>query len=303
MSEKSRKATKKVQEKEAKKPLPNKKLLIISITLAVIIILGAAIYQFFWQASESEVKFPLKTSIVDQLGKSFPIQSFRENITSLLVNQNFTVVYNGSEEITVEFFKGLPKSNCGLYLLRAHSAVRNNTNIIDFFTNEPYQGGKYEEYGERLGIGWYLQDPNKKYFVIGPGFVEIMDGKFPKSIIIAMGCKSLKYTTMAQAFLNKGAQLYIGWTDDVDAYDSDKIIFLLLELLFNEGKTISDAIRECNRIPRQYPGELDYFPKDAGKKRISELICVSIKAYNIFDFRGQIFIAAVIKSGNLKRAD
>lgn len=303
MAEKSWKI-KKVQEREAKKLLLNKKLLAISITLAALIILGAALYQLLWRTSEIEVKFPFKAAIIDQLGESFPIQSFKENATDLLVNQNFIVVYNDSEEVTVELFKKLPKSNCGLYILRVHSAVRSNTDLIDFFTNDPYQEDKYEEYNNRLSIGWYQWDPNKKYFAIGPSFVEIMDGTFPRSIIIAMGCKSLKYTTMAQAFLNKGAQLYIGWTDDVDAYDSDKITFHLLELLFKYNKTISDAVRECNSIPRQYPGKLDYFPKEAGDKEISEIIYVSTQAFNIFDSRWQVFIAAPVKkNGNLKRAN
>jgi len=46
MPEKTRK-TKKVQEKETKKPLLNKKLLAISITLAATIILGAVLYPAF----------------------------------------------------------------------------------------------------------------------------------------------------------------------------------------------------------------------------------------------------------------
>jgi hypothetical protein len=304
MPEKTRKI-KKVQEKGAKKPLLNKKLLAISITLAATIILGAVLYQLFWRIQEREVKFPFKAAIIDQLGESFPIQSFRENVTSLLVSQNFIVIYNCSEEVTVEFFGKLPKSNCGLYILRVHSTVRNNTDLVDFFTNEPYQENKYEEYGDRLSEGWYQWAPDQKYFAIGPRFVEIMDGTFPKSIVIAMGCKSLKYPTMAQAFLKKGAQLYIGWTDDVDAYDSDKITFHLLELLFKYNKTISDAVKECNSLPRQFPGKLDYFPKDAGNKRMSEIIHVSaFHALDILDSKEQILIAAAVRGdGDLERLD
>jgi hypothetical protein len=262
--------------------------------------MGAVLYQFFWRNQESEVKFPLKAAIVDQLGESIIKNSyFKKNVTDLLVNQNFTVVYNGSEEVTVNFFKRLPKSNCGIYILRVHSAVRNNTDsgLIDFFTCEPYQENMYDEYGDRLSVGWYQWEPDKKYFAIGPGFVEVMDGPFPKSIIIAMGCKSLKYPTMAQAFLNKGAQLYIGWTDDVDANDSDILTFRLMELLFKYNKTISEAIEECNRIPRQYwQSKLDYFPKNVGNKRMSEIIYASIpQSFNTLNPKEQVFIAITIR--------
>ena len=294
MSEKTR-WTRKIHEQK-KRAFLNKKLLAVSFTLAIIIIMGAVLYQFFWR--NQEVKFPLKAAIVDQLGESIIKNSyFKKNVTDLLVNQNFTVVYISSEEVTVNFFKKLPKSNCGIYILRVHSALRNNTDLIDFFTCELYQENMYDEYGDRLSVGWYQWEPDKKYFAIGPGFVEVMDGTFPKSIIIAMGCKSLKYPTMAQAFLNKGAQLYIGWTEDVDASDSDILTFRLMELLFKYNKTISEAIEECNRIPRQYwQSKLDYFPKNVGNKRMSEIIYASIpQSFNTLNPKEQVFITITIR--------
>jgi flagellar basal body-associated protein FliL len=293
MPEKTRK-TGKVKKIEEKPPL-NRKLLAVSIILAIIIIMGALLYQFFWRTQE--VKFPLKAAIVDQLGESIQNPYFKKNVTDLLVNQNFTVVYNSSEEVTVNFFKKLPKSNCGLYILRVHSAVRNNTDLIDFFTCELYRENMYDEYGDRLSVGWYQWEPDKKYFAIGPGFVEVMDGTFPKSIIIAMGCKSLKYPTMAQAFLINGAQLYIGWTDDVDANDSDNLTFRLMELLFKYNKTISEAIEECNRVPRQYwQSKLDYFPKNIGDERMSEIIYTSTpQTFNTLNPKNQVFIAITIR--------
>jgi hypothetical protein len=294
MLEKTRKA-KKIQEKEERHHLLNRKLLAVSIALAIIIITGAVLYRLLWPTQE--VKFPLKAAIIDQLGESIRNPNFKENVTQLLLKQNFAVVYNSSEEVTVNFFKKLPKSNCGLYILRVHSAVRNKTELIDFFTCEPYQENKYSEYGDRLSVGWYQWETGKEYFAIGPGFVEVMDGRFPKSIIIAMGCKSLKYPTMAQAFYNKGAQLYIGWTDDVDAEDSDNLTFHLMELLFKYNKTISEAIKECNNFPRKYPGKLNYFPENMGSKKISQLIQASyFQGFDVVNNGGETFIAVPTKN-------
>jgi len=103
-----------------------------------------------------------------------------------------------------------------------------------------------------------------------------MDGDFPKSIVIAMGCHSLNYSTMAQAFIDKGAKLYIGWTGLVSVTDSDEATIKLLELLFIENKTINDAIIQCNiyllTLHPEFGGELDYFPKDMGNKKVWDIV-------------------------------
>ncbi|MEM3697557.1 MAG: hypothetical protein QXQ94_08695 [Candidatus Bathyarchaeia archaeon] len=219
---------------------------------------------------------------MDQLEKHVPNQIFIENVTEILQRYNFTVMQNRSAEVTVNFYKNLPKSNPGIIIFRVHSAVRNNTQLVDFFTSEPYIEGKYEEYGERLSIAWYPWEL-KEYFAVGPGFVEVMDGNFPRSIIIAMGCGSLKYPTMAQAFINKGAKLYVGWTGNVSITDSDKITLELLELLFIKNKTIEYAVGQCNTIFHEYEGKLDYFPKEVGNKEVWEVILSSksVKIHNV----------------------
>lgn len=51
----------------------------------------------------------------------------------------------------------------------------------------------------------------KEYFAFTPKFVKELEGTFPKSIIIAMGCQTLNKTVkqqMAEAFRLKGAKAY-----------------------------------------------------------------------------------------------
>lgn len=258
---------------DVKRRYTTRRLAALSLLLTTIIISAFLIFHFFFWTSE--VKFSFKAAIVDQLGSAFESQNFVENVINILRQHNFTVMHNRSAEITVNFYKNLPKSNPGIILFRVHSAIRSNTNFVDFFTSECYQSGIYGEYGDALSVAWLpWEPPGKYYFAIGPKFVKFMDGIFPKSVVIAMGCSSLNGTTMAQAFIDKGAKLYIGWTDSVAIEDSDYSTLKLLELLFVQNKTIKDAINQCNSLWFQYPGRLDYFPKGAevDNKKIWNLI-------------------------------
>ncbi|MEM4713255.1 MAG: hypothetical protein QXQ61_01760 [Candidatus Bathyarchaeia archaeon] len=281
MSEKSRKTTKKVQEKEAKKPSLNKKLLVVSVTLAVIIILGSLIYQFFWHASESEVKFSLKAAIIDQLSEDFYNQTFVDAMTDLLEEHNFTVAYYNYTQTKVEFFKGLAKGNYGIIILRTHAALRKDGSAVDFFTSERYDRMKYEELQNKgllvkgeLNISGTI----KEYFALSPDFVKELEGTFPKSIVIAMGCQTLNQTAgihMAEAFRSKGATVYIGWDSWVSITHSDWEIIKLIQRLFYGNKTIGQAVGEA--YPDwsfKIPPHLRFYPDSPPVRnlKISDLI-------------------------------
>ena len=126
-----------------KKLFSNKRLVILVAAVAVMMISGLALSRVFIQTPE--VKFSFKAAIIDHLGSSFPNPTFIENATSILQNSNFTVVYNSSREVTVDFYRNLPKSNCGIVLFRVHSAIRNNTQLVDLFTSEHFQDSINED--------------------------------------------------------------------------------------------------------------------------------------------------------------
>ncbi|MEM0006902.1 MAG: hypothetical protein QXR89_01365 [Candidatus Bathyarchaeia archaeon] len=247
MPEKTRKI-KKVQEKEAKKSLLNKKLLVVSITLAVIIILGAVIYQFFWRASEGEIKFSLRATIIDQLSEDFYNKTFVNVTTTILKKYNFTVEYYNHTQTKVEFFKKLAKGNYGIIILRTHAALRKDGSTVDFFTSERYDETKYAELqNEGLLVKGELNISGtiKEYFAFTPDFVKELEGTFPKSIVIAMGCQTLNQTAgihMAEAFRSKGATVYIGWDSWVSITHSDWEIIKLIQRLFYGNKTIEQAV-------------------------------------------------------------
>lgn len=95
-----------------------------------------------------------------------------------------------------------------------------------------------------------------------------MKGNFADTVIILMGCSSLNYTTMAGAFVGKGASVVVGWTGLVLPSETDHYITLLLQCLSERGRqdTIKEAVDKVNlglgQRPTLYGSLLRYFPSD-----------------------------------------
>lgn len=263
------------------KPFLNKRLQILTIFLGVIIVLGFLLFQIFMQTPQ--VEFSYKAAIIDQIGEESPsipesARKFNETVTSLLESVGFNVSYHKSESITVDFYKGLAKYDYGIIVLRAHAALReeNDKTTVDFFTSQKFEKDKYvsEQNNGLLSKGNYSWEPDKFYFAITPKFIERLEGYFPKSLVIATGCWSLKSDSqeMATAFIKKGAKAYIGWTDLISLSYSDDTIIKFLQYFLVSNMTISEAINECNKFsdPEGYSGKLSYYPSEIGGYKLSK---------------------------------
>ncbi|MEM3699769.1 MAG: hypothetical protein QXL57_02735 [Candidatus Bathyarchaeia archaeon] len=259
----------------------NKKLAIISSAIISVIALGIMFYQIFIM-DHPEIKFSFNAAIIDQVGANPPsdpesAREFNETVTRILEDAGFTVFYYRSGSITVNLYKGLAKNNYGLIILRVHSALREGETEIDFFTSEKFEDNRYrdEQNEGLLTMGNYSWQPGESYFAITPKFIERLDGYFPKSIVIAMGCWSLKsnYEEMAQAFIKKGAKAYIGWTDALSMAHSDNSTIRFLQYLLENNMTISDAVDKCNTFHDPviyYHAELSYYPSQIGDYKFSD---------------------------------
>ncbi|MBX5329121.1 MAG: hypothetical protein QHH18_04760 [Candidatus Bathyarchaeota archaeon] len=258
-----------------KRRFSNKQLMLISAVLTSIIIFGLVLSFILLQKPN---KFSLNAAIIDQIGEKFPsnstmAQEFNETSVSILEQAGFSVTYHRYETVKVNFFKELAKRDYGIIILRAHYAKRDSETEVDIFTSEEYRDGVYDY----VSKGNYTWEPGKFYFAITPDFIKHLDGVFPKSIIIAMGCWSLKpgYEEMADAFIQKGATAYIGWTEEVDISHSDKETVRLLRMLLEEKMSIADAVG--NVVPDWTfpPGSrMTFYPHTdiIGNLKISDLI-------------------------------
>jgi len=267
--------------RQEKRLFSNKQLLMISFVLVATIIFGFLISSFLLQTQEA--KFSLKAAIIDQLGEEFQNSDFNQTgiVASILENAGFNVSYHRSETINVAFYEGLATYNYGVLIFRSHSATRKGETIVDFFTSEEFNEHEYEEELNNglLTKGYYSWRP-EFYFAIAPKFIENLEGCFPKSIVIAMGCNSLNETCteMAEAFIKKGAKAYIGWTGLVEASHTDDETIKLLKALLEENETIADAVYDIT--PDFSGSEMRYHPQTIGSLEIDDLVAEARSSSN-----------------------
>jgi hypothetical protein len=222
------------------------------------------------------VLFSLKAAIIDQLGAELPNPAFVNNATITLEAYGFDVTYY-NETIDVDFFKELAKRNYGIIILRAHSALRDDSSTVDLFTSEPYVSSahRYEQENGLVVMGTlYYTEASPEYFAVTSKFIENLEGTFPKSIVIAMGCWGLKHgleQTLAGAFVRKGATAFLGWTNLVGYLHSDNETSKLLTNLFVHNKTLGEAVN-ATELDFDYWSQMKCYPIEVSGLRISDLV-------------------------------
>jgi hypothetical protein len=260
---------------QKRKRFSNRSLILVSAILVAVILGGVLLSRFLWPSSPAEFSF--RAAIIDQLSLEFPNDEYKVNgtVPNMLKNAGFNVSYFGSENVNVAFYRGLARYNYGIIILRTHSAQRETETIVDLFTSERFDTGKYDSELESgiVTVGYYSWNPSKHYFTIPPKFIESLTDHFPKSVVVAMGCNTLNVTCteMAEAFIKKGAIAYVGWTGMVVTSHTDIETIELLRGFLNESKTLDQAVRATEPDPDYSGSKMTYYPRTAGNLTMSSL--------------------------------
>jgi hypothetical protein len=215
-----------------------------AVAVIVLIACAAALLLFLRGDSGGEPK----AAIVDQLALTFPNSGFVDKATETLQQAGYAVDYYPGEAVTVDFYRRLPTHGYDVIVLRSH-ADRLQTywegeeiDEVVLFTNEPFDGQKYLREEKRLTIARYYEG-GEPYFGIPADFIdESMVGRFDDTTIIMMGCEGLLSERTAEAFIEKGADVYISWDNAVSASHTDAASELLLEHLYTDGLSVAEAV-------------------------------------------------------------
>jgi flagellar basal body-associated protein FliL len=258
---------------------------------AVFIAAAVALLVTFWTGREAEAP-ELRAAIVDQLGLNEPNPEFVQTATSVLEQAGYTVDYYPPEQVTVDFYRQLPKQNYVLIIFRVHIArfdeksltmedpVRRQALLDAFangaflFTSEQYDKTKYPEDREKLRLFQVRNltgSGDTRYFGITPRFIPAMQGTFDKTVIVLMGCDGLLFDGTAQAFIDKGASAVIGWDSLVSAAHTDMATQTLLQKLISERLSLGEAVKRTMSEVGSEPGydnTLKLYPQDAEERKL-----------------------------------
>lgn len=258
-----------------KEPFIRRKWLIVIITLIAVILLALLFSRVL--LSVLEPRFSMRAVIVDQLGSEFPNSDFALNgtVADELKSSGFEVSYVASSAVNVDFYTRLAQGNYGVIIVRAHSAMRADSSIADLFTSEAYSYGKYDSY-QRDGwvtMGSYSWRPGEYFFAVSPELIKHLDGTFPKSVIVTMGCNGLNASAlgMADAFLSKGALAFIGWNGLVSPSHTDNETLKFLDSFLVENNTLSKSVRSTSLDP-DYLSVLGFYPSKAENLTMNDLL-------------------------------
>jgi len=232
-------------------------------------------------------------AIIDQLSASFQEnEQFTANVTKELEDYGFDVdVYRGGN-ITVDFYRRLPTYGYRLIIFRAHSGILEQDGEVVprtvLFTNEEYRESRYaleQVYGQLTMGGACEGCP--MMFGIAPEFVSAqgvvgqatdMEGRFDETVIIMMGCSGIALPDLAEAFIDKGASIYLAWDRSVELYYIDDATPYLVNLLCSGELTIREAVRNTMDVIGPDPNhgaELQFYydpPSHNGDKTLEELV-------------------------------
>ena len=254
-------------------------------TASLIVTLTACLLTSCGQPPGGDSSQP-KAAIVDQLHLLEANPDFVIRTTTILESQGFKVDLWQGQQITVDFYQQLPKlgykliifrvhSGLLLALVHAHEAVPSKTSYL--FTGETYTTTKYitEQLNDKVSNALMSED-YPLVFAVNSGFIkDDTEGNFDNTAIIAMGCESLYFNDMAEAFTQKGASVYLGWSDVVSLEHTDNSTLNLLENLFSENTTIEQSMTQTMTEVGYDPyfnSYLKYHPAGSGGYTLKELL-------------------------------
>jgi hypothetical protein len=221
---------------------------------------------------------PPKAAIVDQTGFSFPSPEFIAQAQEYLEEAGYVVDVYPPEEVTVDFFTTLPDRGYRLILFQTHATsevlLEGGGDVSQYepspgpflFTTELYEMHRYIrlQMDDQLRASKLFYEDSPRLFALGPKFVRSsMNGFFLDTVIIIGGCQSLAEPDLAEAFLERGASIVIGWDAMVDLSHNNKTMLHLLQSMTVEGLSPQEAVAaaraEIGADPT-YESSLAYLP-------------------------------------------
>lgn len=273
------KARKQTKGKPLKRGLPWFAWLGIGVAIVAIVVLACSPTD---QAANPHDSGEPRAAIIDQLyAFDHPNQEFIDEVTDTLEGDGFEVDLYQGDEVTVDFYRDLPKHSYKLLILRTHSGLINPTGEAvvktSLFTSQLYNRIQYPREQLTEEVVKARVDPGYPYyFAVDSRFIaRRTKGHFDNTVIIIAGCSCLAIQDLAQAFINKGASAYLAWDHTVKLDYVDDAAIALMENLCAEGLTIEEAVVKTMKEKGPDPecgAVLRYYPAQSGNKTIEELI-------------------------------
>lgn len=203
-----------------------------------------------------------KAVIYDPL--STQTDTFTQQCSETLTRAGYKVHTLKGENATVEAIAGL--NGYGLIVFRAHSGVFEDE--VWIFTGEEFSSSRHvlEQVSGEVHLARSPNDP-RLYFAVGPSFfkLHVADG-LKDTVVLLMGCDTMKDSSLAEALCGCGAAAVAGWDGPVNLDVSDNVFTGLVGELCT-GKPLGEAVEACTGEGLECT--LQLYPAEAGDRSLT----------------------------------
>ncbi len=252
--------------------------------LALVLVLAVMAVSASCRSPSQESDGRDRAAIVDQLYILESNPSFITEATRLLESYGFTVDLWQGNDITVDFYRGLPSLDYKFIILRVHSGLLLSLEEGEvkplpttyLFTAENYTTTRYvtEQLTDKVSNAMMMEN-FPLVFAVNSAFMEDAKGEFNNTVVLAMGCESYCYDDMPEVFVEKGASAYLGWSTVVSLEYVDMVMLDLLGNLCTGNVTLAQGIsRTMDDLGYDpyFDAYLKYYPAESGDRTVRELI-------------------------------
>ncbi len=163
---------------------------------------------------------------------------FLENVNNIIEDSecpNFNISYVKNGDADLEKIRSF--YDYGLIVIHTHGGLDKNNNVI-FLTGDEVEYVSFDVIDWLLDRIMPIPHLGKTLWAVKPSYIAAYNDYFPNSIIYNGSCESAHNTTMSDAFLNKGASTYFGFSETVRSwFDRDMANQLFPSLITDNEPT------------------------------------------------------------------
>jgi hypothetical protein len=203
-----------------------------------------------------------------------------------------------NENVTINLLKRLDDEGYSVIYINSHGFIDSQGSFA-LFINEKIDSEKINLYKndiEENNVGYLENGSLAGYLYVTPQFFLLYgnDGLFPDALIFIDACYSGNNTSLAEVFLNLGAQCFIGWNGPVNVIHGIMMDGKFFHEACKYNKTVEQALRGI-RADSDSGATLTYFGN--GTLRILRATRILHEDYIPFDTILKITVAFIFSVG------
>ena len=251
-----------VKERERRKQKKSSTLIILVLAIAVAASSTALLLYFSNPSQQNVNSTPVNTIsaptvrkalVADSLMEDYPNPELIDYIVNILRKAGYDVDVVTCTDVNLTLYSRL--TDYSVIILRIHGgkAVYKAPDgtihkLNGLFTGVPWSDKYYELKVKWLATRAFPYNSTKAYLAVLPKFFdERLKGRFSSdSVMVIASCYALFTRDIADALARKGLKVFIGWEGPVTLSHMDLVLKKLVDKVFLENKTWSEAVKEVN---------------------------------------------------------